>query len=514
MNTSEDWTSGYVADIGYTYGYYHELNPMRARLGLLYNGIVCPEFNTACELGFGQGLSVNMHAAASSNSWFGTDFNPAQAGFAQELSAASGASAGLSDEAFREFCNRDDLPEFDFIGLHGIWSWINKENQDVIVDFVRRKLRVGGVLYISYNAYPGWAAFAPMRQLMSQHAEIIGSEGRGLVSGIDGAIKFADELLKTNPIFLRANPLVNERVKKMQDMSRHYLAHEYFNRDWHPEYFSKMADSLSSAKLDFACSAHFLNFIDSINLSKEQQEFLNQIPDRMLRESTRDFMINTQFRKDYWVKGLRRLSSDEQAELFLQERIVLRTPRDEVALKVKTPLGEADMAEAVYNPILDVLSDNEAHVIGEIAVALKETGISLAQISQAIMLLTSAGYVFPAQSEKQQKSVSRQCKALNDHLVSKARYNNDVETLASPVTGGGIPVSRFSQIYLNAYRKGIKSSSELAEVAWKYLKSQNQKLLKDGQVIEKDEDNIAELEARAIEFLEKQIKVLKGLKIM
>jgi hypothetical protein len=39
-------------------------------------------------------------------------------------------------------------------------------------------------------------------------------------------------------------------------------------------------------------------------------------------------------------------------------------------------------------------------------------------------------------------------------------------------------------------------------------------LLKDGQVIEKDEDNIAELEARAIEFLEKQIQVLKGLKIM
>jgi hypothetical protein len=24
-----DWTSGYVADIGYTYGYYTELNPLR-----------------------------------------------------------------------------------------------------------------------------------------------------------------------------------------------------------------------------------------------------------------------------------------------------------------------------------------------------------------------------------------------------------------------------------------------------------------------------------------------------
>jgi hypothetical protein len=27
-----DWTAGYVADIGYTYGYYTELNPLRVRL--------------------------------------------------------------------------------------------------------------------------------------------------------------------------------------------------------------------------------------------------------------------------------------------------------------------------------------------------------------------------------------------------------------------------------------------------------------------------------------------------
>jgi len=33
-----DWTAGYVADIGYTYGYYQELNPLRARLALLNAG--------------------------------------------------------------------------------------------------------------------------------------------------------------------------------------------------------------------------------------------------------------------------------------------------------------------------------------------------------------------------------------------------------------------------------------------------------------------------------------------
>jgi len=118
------WTAGYVADIGYTYGYYTELNPLRVRLAFLNAGLVAPEVATACELGFGQGLSANLHAAASQVEWFGTDFNPAQAAFAQELSRIADCGAQLYDQSFDAFCGRPDLPEFDYIGLHGIWSWI------------------------------------------------------------------------------------------------------------------------------------------------------------------------------------------------------------------------------------------------------------------------------------------------------------------------------------------------------------------------------------------------------
>jgi SAM-dependent methyltransferase len=207
------WTSGYVADIGYTFGYYPELNPLRANLAFLNTGLVCPQIHTACELGYGQGLSTNLHAAASNTQWWGTDFNPSQAGFAQELSAVSGAGANLYDEAFADFADRPDLPEFDYIGIHGIWSWISHDNRQVLVDFVRRKLAVGGVLYISYNTLPGWAAFAPMRHLMTEHSEIIGAEGSGIVSRIDGAIDFAQKLLETNPLFSKANPLVHTSTK-------------------------------------------------------------------------------------------------------------------------------------------------------------------------------------------------------------------------------------------------------------------------------------------------------------
>ncbi len=98
-----DWTSGYVADIGYTYGYYTELSPLRVQLAFLNAGLVAPAFGTACELGFGQGLSTNIHASATTTHWSGTDFNPAQAGFAQELAGVAGNDAKFYDQVFDQY---------------------------------------------------------------------------------------------------------------------------------------------------------------------------------------------------------------------------------------------------------------------------------------------------------------------------------------------------------------------------------------------------------------------------
>ncbi len=91
MNDAAD---GYRTDIGYTYGYHPELNPLRLRLAFLNAGLKVPTIASACELGFGQGISIAIHAAASPIHWHGTDINPAHAAFARQLAAASGAEVG------------------------------------------------------------------------------------------------------------------------------------------------------------------------------------------------------------------------------------------------------------------------------------------------------------------------------------------------------------------------------------------------------------------------------------
>ena len=510
----QDWTSGYVADIGYTYGYYTELNPLRVDLAFLNAGLVPPAITVACELGFGQGLSANMHAAASSVQWSGTDFNPSQAGFAQELARASGAAVNLVDQAFEVFCAREDLPSFDFIGVHGIWSWISDENRAVIVDFIRRKLKVGGVLYISYNTLPGWAAFAPMRHLMTEHAEVLGSEGKGIVSRIDGAMDFAERLLGTQPLFSRANPLVGDRLTKMKPQSRHYLAHEYFNRDWEPMHVATMAEWLEPAKVQYACSAHYLDHLDAVNLTTEQQAFLREIPDPMFRETARDFMVNQQFRRDYWVKGVRKLSALEQAERLRELRVVLMAHRPEVSLKVNGALGEAQMSEAVYAPILDWLADHKAKSLGQIEQAVKDKGVTFGQIIQAAMLLTGAGHLALVQDEQVINKAKKQTERLNGYLSHKARGSADIGYLASPVTGGGVSVNRFQQLFLLALGQGKREPREWAQYVWQVLQSQGQKLVKEGRTLETAEENLAEIEGQAAVFSAKVLPILKALQIV
>ncbi len=509
-----DWTAGYVADIGYTFGYYLELNPQRVKLAFLNAGLVAPEFGTACELGFGQGMSANLHAAASITQWSGTDFNPAQAGFAQEVAAVAGAGAKLYDQGFDEFAARPDLPEFDYIGLHGIWSWVSDANRAVIVDFIRRKLKVGGVLYISYNTQPGWAAMVPMRDLLTEHSEVMGAAGQGLVPRIDAALNFAEKLLATNPNYARANPLITERVKQIKAQNRNYVAHEYFNRDWMPMSFASMVNWLAPAKLEFACSANYLDFVEAVNLTPEQQTFLAEIPDVMFRQTVRDFMVNQQFRKDYWVKGARKLSGLAKAEKLSAQKVVLIAPRVDVSMKVAGALGEATLQESIYKPILDALADHKPKTLNELDQALRGQGLNFAQLTQAVLILTGMGQLEAVQNASDITKTRKRTDQLNAYLINKARDSADITYLASPVTGGGVTVNRFQQLFLLALANGKKQPAEWAQLAWELLAAQGQKIVKEGKTLETADDNLAELKVQAEAFAAKHLPILKALQIV
>jgi hypothetical protein len=508
---SGGWSDGYVTDTEYTHGYYVELNPFRARLALLVAGIAPPVFETACELGYGQGVSLNVHAAASGIRWWGTDFNPAQAAFARELARTAGNGAQVADQSFAEFAARSDLPEFDFIGLHGIWSWVSDENRAVITDFIRRKLRVGGVAYVSYNTQPGWAAFAPVRHLLARHAEVIGASGQGVLGRVDAAIGFVERLAATDPAFVRAHPQVRQRIESVKGQSRRYLAHEYFNQDWAPMHFATVAEALAPARLTHACSANLLDQLDALNLTPAQSAFLAEIPDAHFRESVRDFMTNQQFRRDYWVKGPRRLSAYDRSEALRETRVVLMVPRAGVPLKLSGALGQATMNAGVYEPVLNVLADQAPHTVGEIERAVAAAGVSFAQVVEAVVTLTGTGHLAPAQPEADSRAAAPRAAALNAALCRQARGSGEVSVLASPLIGGAVPVNRFAQLFLQARAQGQDDPRAWAAHVQTLLEAQGQKLLRDGIPLEPGEATLALLTEQAVKFAGSDLGVLGGL---
>lgn len=509
-----DWTAGYVADVGYTYGYYSELNPLKSRLAILSQGFAVPEFGAACELGFGQGLSINIHAAASNSQWYGTDFNPSQAAYAQHLAKNSDSGVHLYDESFEDFVNNENLPDFDFIGLHGIWSWVSGKNREVITNFIRKKLKVGGVLYISYNTLPGWAAFSPVRHLLSLHSQIMDGEGQGSLKKVDEALEFADKIWATDPAYTRANPNALERYKKVKTQNKNYIAHEYFNRDWLPMHFSDMADFMHSAKMQYACSAHYSDHVGAINLSEAQKALMQEMPSQVVKETMFDYFINQQFRRDYWIKGPRKLNKLEQLESLRAEKFVLVVPREDVPLTITGPAGQATLTESLYTPILDVLADFKPRTLGQIESALSATGLQIVQIVQCVIVLVGMGSLSAVQSSEISEKILDNTRKINFDIMKKASESGDIGYLASPLTGGGVMVGRFNQIFLLAYLQGKTTTDEWAEFAWTIIRGLGQALLKDGAPIQDPKDNLQELKRQADEFSKKQFPMLKSLLII
>lgn len=251
---SENGADGYVEDIPYTFGYHPELDPARMQAVLRRAGFEPPEVAAACELGYGQGMSLAIHAVAGGAAWWGTDLIPSHAAHVRALVAGTDARLEAADQTFAVFCARDDLPQFDFIGLHGVWSWVSAANRERILELVARRLRTGGVLYVSYNALPGWAPMLPLREMMVAYAAALPAE-LPRADRIEAALHDAQMRVLRDPLVLEACPGIEAELRAIRHKGVAYLAHEFFNRDWAPMPPAQVAAAMRSVGLSFAAQA-------------------------------------------------------------------------------------------------------------------------------------------------------------------------------------------------------------------------------------------------------------------
>jgi hypothetical protein len=185
-----------------------------------------------------------------------------------------------------------------------------------------------------------------------------------------------------------------------------------------------------------------------------------------------------------------------------------------VSLKVTGDLGEAVLTETIYAPILDLMADHKIRTLAEIEQAVKDAGITFAQLIQAVLVLCGNGTFSAAQDDTAITKAKKHTDKLNTHLMLKTRSSNDITYLASPVTGGGVMLGRFQQLFVLALQQGKKMPEDWAAFVDQILVSQGQKIVIEGKPLETTAQQLAELTRQATEFANKVLPIMKALQIV
>jgi SAM-dependent methyltransferase len=327
--------AGYLTDVQYTGNFYQFLTPAWLCYVAAINGYSPPALDgrfTYCELGCGKGITSLLLAAMHPNGIFhACDFNTEHIEYARLLQA----DAGIRNLEFhpKSFAGmlEGDLPEFDFVVLHGVYSWVPEPVREEIREFARRKLKPGGFMMASYNAMPGWAHLQPIRRMMQAHAE--GLEGDSLHKARE-TYAYVDALAKNGAGYFKVVPAAARHVEEIAKKDIRYVAHEYLTPHGDPFYFADVESAMARAGLRYAGNMTPANNYPELMIPAAFRERMPAVPSRSALEMHRDFIANTSFRADLYTMQaaadmpgelpLERLAPIEFCISNLPERLPLR----------------------------------------------------------------------------------------------------------------------------------------------------------------------------------------------
>ena len=218
--------------------------------------------------------------------------------------------------------------KFDFIICHGVFSWVEDEVQDAILEASRRLLNPNGVAYISYNTLPGFHSRSAIREMLRFHASHFDTpaeraqQSRSLLAFLaESTEQLSDTEYGAHHGFLQ-----NER-ELLEGMSDSYLIHEHLTEHNEAFYFHEFVDLAAEHELQYLGDAAFQTMMVS-DLPGDIGPRISAISSSQLTlEQYRDFVTNRMFRKTLLchndVNVDREISTEDLAGLEYRKRIAI-----------------------------------------------------------------------------------------------------------------------------------------------------------------------------------------------
>lgn len=500
-----DWKHGYFAESGYTYGFYPETSPSRIRIASALKGFDAPaEKFRYVDLGCGQGFSLILIAAMYPDSEFvGIDFMPEHISHARRLAElASITNVSFVEGDFLEL--QDDhkrFGEFDYAVAHGISTWISPAVREAMFSLSSKLLKPGGLMYNSYNTYPGWLPVAPFQHLVSLLQSKYG--GR---QALQTAQQHFSSLNESGSALFSLLPTLKGRLENMANQDVAYLVQEYNNKYWQPIYCAQMLDIARRHKLEFASTATLSELFDAA-YPKGLLDLMNAEPDAILRESIRDLGLCQGFRRDIYIKGGRQNWSLEKSKVIANMRFLatglMPIPNQNEKFKISGGAldltGDRERFEAIINCFgVDGASIEQ--------VCKKMKGESPAAVVQVASLMVHGGWLAIENVEVN----SDPAKRLNRTLAAEVALGAPYKYIACPKLGAAYQFGDIDLLLIHAFDHGI-TSQKLGEKLFHFMISLNKRFVIDGVAVEEETKFKQECFGRAGKFISERLPKLRAL---
>ncbi len=261
------------------------------------------------ELGCASGLNLLPLAAAFPETQFtGVDLVAPSIAEGRELIAAT----GLTNIRLEQADLRTFVPEaqsFDYVIAHGVFSWVEDDVKAALLACCARAVKPNGLVYISYNTYPGWKPREALRDLLQLRLRGVESaaDRRTTAQATLNFLHLALEGRKT-PQALAMRALVQDMTEK--DPTVFY--HDELEGTNDPCYLLQFVEWAGDHGLHYLGDAQFSSMLPD-NFSPEAGAGLSQLaPDQLQSEQLMDYVRQRTFRSTLLCR------SDVEPKLELQ----------------------------------------------------------------------------------------------------------------------------------------------------------------------------------------------------
>jgi 2-polyprenyl-3-methyl-5-hydroxy-6-metoxy-1,4-benzoquinol methylase len=273
---------------------------------------------------------------------------------------------------------------FDYILAHGVYSWVPAPVRDALLALARARLSRNGILFVSFNVYPGCRVRQAAWEVLHHHVDGIADPRARL----DAARAFAALVAEPQATQTETDAFLRQEFAKLARQSDSALFHDDLAVPNDPVYFHEFAAHLARHGLTFLGEAK-LSTMTAAGLAPRMQQLLSGM-DRLVREQYLDFARLRRFRQSLVCRSDATPSQASAAQRVLAMHAAASMTLVRAAAEGKAfadPPGDAN-ARALRT-LLERLVREAPRVVGVAEVA---TWIDAAQAKPAAALLAEACY--------------------------------------------------------------------------------------------------------------------------